>query len=173
MVATTQQLLGEAAKEAGSVIAVGSPRTPPELLAAVRRCLETSAVPSLFVPSDGPPAYPALIEASDFIFVTGDSVAMVADAVTTGKPVGLVPIAKSPLGRAATAIMDRLRPGRRLYPRDLRFFWAALKKEGFVGTLEAPEASDPPDYAAIIAQRVTQLLEQPLPQATDARDSGR
>ena len=27
------------------------------------------------------------------------------------------------------SVMDRLRPGRRLYPRDLRFFWAALKEQ--------------------------------------------
>ena len=82
----------------------------------------------LFEPGDGPPAYPALIEAADEIFVTADSVAMVADAVTTGKPVGLVPIAKSRLGKLVMAIMDRLRPAQRLYPRDLRFFWDVARK---------------------------------------------
>jgi hypothetical protein len=144
-----------------------------ELLDAIRQTLEASSVPFLFEPGDGPPAYPALIEAADAIFVTADSVAMVADAVTTGKPVGIVAIASSGLGRMVMAAMDRLRPGRRLYPRDLRFFWAALRDEGFGGTLEQPKASQPPDYAEIVAARVRRLLEQPVRPATDGRDSDR
>jgi hypothetical protein len=87
--------------------------------------------------------------------------------------VGLIPIAKSGLGRIAMAIMDRLRPGRRLYPRDLRFFWAALGEAGFGGTLEAPKASSPPDYSKIVAERVRRLLELPARPATDGRDSDR
>jgi len=143
----------------GSLLAVGSPRTPVEVLTAVRQTLESSAAPFLFEPGDGPPAYPALIQSADEIFVTADSVAMVADAVTTGKAVGLISIAKSGFGAVAMAVMDRLRPGKRLYPRDLRFFWAALRQEGFGGTLEEPRASSPPDYSAEVAQRVRRLLE--------------
>ena len=157
----------------GSILAVGSPRTPLEVLDAVRQTLEASPVPFLFEPGDGPPAYPALIEAADEIFVTADSVAMTADAVTTGKPVGLIPIAKSGLGRNVMGVMDRLRPGKRLRPRDLRFFWAALSDDRFGGTLEEPKASTPPDYAALVAERVRQLLERPVPPATNGRDSGR
>jgi hypothetical protein len=170
MVAAVRQLQ---ALGGGSILAVGSPRTPVEVLEAVRRTLEASPVPFLFEPGDGPPAYPALIEAADEIFVTADSVAMTADAVTTGKPVGLVPIAKSGLGKLVMNVMDRLRPGQRLYPRDLRFFWAALRQEGFGGTLDAPKASNPPDYAALVAERVRRLLAQPAPPATNGRDSGR
>jgi hypothetical protein len=144
-----------------------------EVLEAVHGALQSSTVPFLFEPSDGPPAYPALIEAADEIFVTADSVAMVADAVTTGKPVGLIPISKSGLGRAVMGVTDRLRPGQRLYPRDLRFFWSALEEQGFGGTLEAPKASRPPDYAMIVAERVRRLLEHPHLRATGARDSAR
>jgi len=171
--AAVRGLLKAAQRGGGSVLAVGSPRTPMDVLGAVHGSLEGSSVPFLFEPGEGPPAYVALIEAADEIFVTADSVAMVADAVTTGKPVGIIPIAKSPLGQLVTAAMDRLRPGKRLYPRDLRFFWAALAQAGFGGTLEAPKASKPPDYAAIIADRVRQLLEQPRPRATSGRDSDR
>ena len=170
--AAVHHLLKVSQESGGSVLAVGSPRTPIEVLAAVRETLEESSVPFLFEPGDGPPAYPAFVEAADQIFVTADSVAMVADAVTTGKPVGLVPIAKSGLGRFVMAVMDRLRPGRRLYPRDLRFFWSTLDKEGFSGTLEAPKASSPPDYAKLVAERVRLLLELPRPATTD-RDSDR
>ena len=154
-----RELLDVQRTRGGSLLAVGSPRTPVEVLTAVRQTLESSAAPFLFEPGDGPPAYPALIQSADEIFVTADSVAMVADAVTTGKAVGLIPIAKSGFGAVAMAVMDRLRPGKRLYPRDLRFFWAALRQEGFGGTLEEPRASSPPDYSAEVAQRVRRLLE--------------
>jgi mitochondrial fission protein ELM1 len=173
MIRAVRKLLHSAASDGGSVIAVGSPRTPLELLADIRAELESSSVPFLFAPMEGPPAYPALIEGADEIFVTADSVAMVADAITTEKPVGLVPIAKSRLGQVVITLMDRLRPGRRLYPRDLRFFWAALKEAGYGGSLATPKTSHPPDYAELVAERVRQLLKQPLPPATAVRDSGR
>ena len=171
-VAATRQLLDSARAHGGSVLAVGSPRTPIELLDAVRQTLEADSVPFLFEPGDGPPAYPALVEAAGEIFVTADSVAMVADAVTSGKPVGIVPIAKSRLGETVMAVTDRLRPGQRLYPRDLRFFWSAIEREGFGGTLQEPKAARPPDFAAMGAERVRRLLDSPPP-ARAARDSDR
>jgi mitochondrial fission protein ELM1 len=161
MIHAVRHLLAAAQAKGGSVLVVGSPRSPANLLTAIRETLEASSVPFLFAPVEGPPAYPALIEAADEIYVTADSVAMTADAVTTGKPVGIVPITKSFLGRAVMAVMDHLRPGKRLFPRDLRFFWAALRKAHFGGTLKAPHASRSPDYATTIAERVRQLLEQP------------
>jgi len=172
IIASVRRLIELAARDGGSVLAVGSPRTPVDLLSSVASELKKSAVPSLLAPNEGPPSYRALIEAADEIFVTTDSVAMAADAVMTGKPVGLVPIAMSPLGRVVMGAMDRLRPGQRLYPRDLRFFWAALKDHGYGGTIEAPKASSPPDFAELVAERVMRLLEQPPP-ATAGRDSGR
>ena len=171
LIGAVRQLLDNAKAEGGSVLAVGSPRTPDELIAAIAFEMNRSSVPSLLVPGDGPPRYAAMIEAADMIFVTADSVAMVADAITTGKPVGLVPIAKSPLGRAVMRVMDVLRPGKRLRPRDLRFFWAALREQGFAGTIEEPKASSPPDYAALVADHVRRLLVYP-PRATNGRDSG-
>ena len=98
---------------------------------------------------------------------------MAADAVMTGKPVGLVRIAKSGFGRAVMGVMDRLRAGRRVRPRDLRFFWAALREQGFGGTLEAPKPSSAPDYAELVAERVRRLLAQPAPPATNDRDGDR
>jgi mitochondrial fission protein ELM1 len=173
MVGAVRRLIAAAEKDGGSVIAVGSPRSPIELLTAIRRTLESSSVPFLFAPNDGPPAYPALIESADEIYVTADSVAMVADAVMSRKPVGIVPIAKSRLGRAATAVADRARPEKRLFPRDLRFFWASLSDHGFGGTIDAPRASDPPDFTAQIAKRVRRLLLPSPAQARAGRDSVR
>ncbi|HEX3677481.1 MAG TPA: ELM1/GtrOC1 family putative glycosyltransferase, partial [Sphingomicrobium sp.] len=157
----------------GSVIAVGSPRSPLELITAIKTTLETSSVPFLFAPLEGPPAYPAMVEGADEIYVTADSVAMVADAVLTRKPVGILPIAKSRLGTMVMAVADRLRPGRRLFPRDLRFFWASLEEHGFGGTLDNPRTSDPPDFTAETARLVRRLFELPPEPARAARDSAR
>ena len=73
-------------------------------------------------------------------------------------PVKQFDAAKSRLGRVVMAGADRLRPRKRLYPRDLRFFWASLEEHGFGGTIEAPVASDPPDFTADVADRVRRLL---------------
>lgn len=173
VVRAVDRLLRAAAWDGGSVIAVGSPRTSPELLEAVRNELESSSVPSLLAPLEGPPAYAALIEAADEIHVTADSVAMVADAVMTGKPVGILRISKSDLGKAVMGIGDRLRPDKRIFPRDLRFFWEALAEQGFGGTIDAPRASNPPDFTAEIAERVRRLLEQPPAPAKADRGNAR
>ena len=167
------QLLDAAEAECGSVIAVGSPRSPTELLAAARAKLKSSKVPSLLAPNEGPPAYPAMIEAADEIYVTADSVAMVADAVNSGKPVGIMPIAKSAFGQAVMAITDMMRPGKRLYPRDMRFFWASLAEHGIGGTVTQPRASNPPDFTAEIARRVRRLLKLPPLSARGGADSAR
>ena len=167
------RLLKRTAWDGGSILAVGSPRSPVDLLAAIQDMLEASPVPSLLAPMEGPPSYPALIEAADEIYVTADSVAMIADAVNTGKPVGIVPIGKSRLGRVTMAIADRLRPGKRLFPRDLRFFWESLGQHGFGGTIDAPVASRPADFTAEIAELVRRLLNQPPGRARADRDSAR
>ncbi len=173
MVRATRKLLHTSKIKGGCVMAIGSPRSPVELLAEIKRTLESSSVPFLFAPNDGPPTYAAMIEAADEIYVTADSVAMVADAVMTRKPVAIVPIAKSRLGRAVMAASDLLNPGKRLFPRDLRSFWAALHEQSFGGTIDEPRASDPPNLSAQIAERVRRLLELPPEPARAALDSDR
>ena len=173
VVRAVRKLLRAAEWEGGSVLTVGSPRSPVELLTAVRTTLESSSAPFLFAPIEGPPAYAALIEAADEIYVTADSVAMTADAITTGKPVGMVPISRSPLGRMVMAAMDWLRPDKRLHPRDLRFFWAALRQEGYWGTLKEPTVSNPPNYAKLVAERVRRLFEPSRWPAKAGRGSDR
>ncbi len=173
MLGALRRLIEIAERGGGSVLAIGSPRTPQPLLNAVATELGRAKVPTFIAPREGAPSYRAMIEAADQIHVTADSVAMVADAVNTRKPVGIVPIAKSRLGRAVMAASDRLRRGKRLFPRDLRFFWASLDEHGFGGTIEVPLASDPPDFTAEIAERVRRLLELPPRPATADRDSDR
>ena len=172
MVAALRKLIARTA-DGGSLLVVGSPRTPGPLMAAITAEMGAATIPKLLAPVEGPPSYRALVEAADEIFITADSVAMTADAVSTGKPVGIVPIAKSALGRAIMSVADRLRPGKRLRPRDLRFFWAALEEHGYGGSIDAPKASEPPRLTEEIADRVRRLLEQPRPPAKAGRDNGR
>ena len=81
------RLLDRARNEGGSVIAVTSPRTCPELVAAARNALGDNAVVTGAFPRFG-----ALLYGADEIHVTGDSVSMLSDAVAAGKPVGLIPL---------------------------------------------------------------------------------
>jgi mitochondrial fission protein ELM1 len=173
MLEALARLLDICAAKGGSVLAIGSPRTPADLLGAVARTLEAAAVPTFMAPREGTPSYHSMIAAADEIYVTADSVAMVADAVNTRKPVGIIPIAKSPLGRVVISIADRLRPNQRLYPRDLRFFWASLRDHGFGGTIDEPRASNPPDFTKLIAERVRPLLKLPPAPAKARRGSAR
>jgi mitochondrial fission protein ELM1 len=173
IVSCVRELIGITERQGGSVLAIGSPRTPPHLLAAVEQELKRAHVPTFMAPREGKPSYRAMVAAADEIYVTADSVAMVADAVNTRKPVGIVPIAKSTLGHAVMTVTDRLRPGKRLRPRDLRFFWRALEEHGFDGTIAAPRASSPADFTADIAERVRRLLKLPPERARAGRGSAR
>lgn len=173
MLGALARLIGITAEKGGSVLAIGSPRTPATLLEAVEKELDGAPVPTFMAPREGTPSYRSMIEAADEIYVTADSVAMVADAVNTKKPVGIIPIEKSLLGRAVIGLADRLRPNKRLYPRDLRFFWASLRNHGFGGTIDDPRASNPPDFTKQVAERVRRLLKLPPAPAKARRDSAR
>jgi hypothetical protein len=135
------EMLAIAASERGSVLVTTSPRTPSSVADAIMSKLMLSGVPSLLTGPGQAPAYASLLDVADTIYVTADSVAMVSDAIWTGKPVALVPVRKSALGRAAIGIMDRIRPGQRLYPQDLRFFWRGLAEIGLGDGLSVPRAS--------------------------------
>jgi len=120
-----------AEQEGGSVIAVTSPRTSPELLRAARAELGEKAV------VNGPfPSYGTLLSAADEIHVTGDSVSMLSDAVMSGKPVGLVPLEPNSVG-ALFHLLGVIR-GKPLRMRDLRKFWDDLRSRGVVGTIDEP-----------------------------------
>jgi hypothetical protein len=162
-------LLHRAIEDGGSLLVLGSPRTPAAVLRTVRQQLAGAFAPAAIVPRDAPPGYSELLDAADLLFVTADSVAMISEAVASGKPVGLVPIRPSRSGSLWMALMDRLRPGRRLFPRDLRFVWSALAHQGYAGTLEQPLRATLPDFAGQVATMIRDLMDLPVPPAPDRR----
>jgi uncharacterized protein len=134
-------MFDEAKRDNGSVMVTTSPRTPPDVRAEMADILAGSKVPTLMAGPRQRPGYRSLLAQANSIRVTADSVSMTSDAVWTGKPVAIVPIAKSVLGRVAFGLMDSIRPGKRLYPQDLRFFWRALAEAGVTKQLATPAVS--------------------------------
>ena len=133
-----------AAKD-GTLIAATSPRTPPEIIAALEKADGCELV------AGGHPRFPVLLADADEIHVTGDSVAMLSEAVLSGKPVGIVPIELSAQGRR---VLGRDPRGN----RDLRRFWASLRDRGLAGTIDHPVAGQLADPAATAADAVKALL---------------
>ncbi len=97
--------------------------------------------------------------AVDEIFVTGDSVSMLSEAVLTGKPVALIPIEQDDKGKRALGPEPR-ETGPDARRRDLRRFWNYLIEEGMVGTIESgpQRAAAIPNPNRIAAEAVRRLL---------------
>jgi mitochondrial fission protein ELM1 len=131
--AAAQSLRRRAGLEGGSVIAVTSPRTSPELVAAARGALGEEAVIT-----DAFPRYGALLAAADEIHVTGDSVSMLSDAIASGKPVGLIPLEPDFFARFVR--MAGAIRGSPVRVRDLDKFWDDLRARGLVGTVDDPRS---------------------------------
>jgi mitochondrial fission protein ELM1 len=118
----------------GSVIAVSSGRTSKALTTAVGQALrgtEHGLVWGRF------PRYAMLIADADEIYVTADSVAMVSDAVATGKPTGLIEPSKTASGKL---FYTAAQAGAPLPIRDVRRFWTSVQRNGLAGTVDRPIA---------------------------------
>jgi hypothetical protein len=158
LVRRLREMLAQAVSDGGSVLVTASPRTPLAIAEAIANILHASVVPTLLTSPGEAPRYASLLAAADSIWVTADSVSMISDAIWTGKPLAVIPISKSPLGRAVFGISDELRPGRRIYPQDLRFFWSALSDIGVGETLALPRTSTDAQVRQVL-KRVQPILE--------------
>lgn len=140
-------------KGAGSVIAVSSGRSSRPVLDAVAAALhgsEHALVWGRF------PRYPLLLQDADEIFVTADSVAMLSDAVATGKPVGIIPPDRNAAGRFFYALNAL---GLEPPIRDIHRFWSALIEQGLAGTLDEPRSGKLPlDPISLAVEAVRALL---------------
>ncbi len=140
----------------GTLIAIGSPRTASDLLDALRSALQGSR--HVFV--DGKrPRFPVLMNDADEIFVTADSVSMLSEAIYTGRPVGMVPVALNETGRKWLG--DEHQPGKGGGTRrDLRKIWRELEREGYVGTVDDPKSRSAENAVRRAADAVRRLLAE-------------
>lgn len=131
----------------GTLIVVGSPRTPEDAWAAIRETADTQESVAL----QPPVRYPVLLADADEQFVTADSVSMISEAVMSGKPVGLIPVEPDARGRRRLTGRDPATTPL----RDPRRFWADVEARGLVGTFDAPRcgAFDDPVETAVAALR--------------------
>jgi len=137
----------------GTLIVATSRRTDPEVTNAVRSVLsgKSRLVEGAF------PRFPVLLNQADEIFVTGDSVSMLSEAILTGKPVGLVPIQQDDKGRRKLGEAP-LESGPDARRRDLRRFWNYLQEEKLIGTVDAPVAAKVENPVETAGRAVRKLL---------------
>jgi mitochondrial fission protein ELM1 len=133
----------------GTLLVVGSPRTPDAAWSCVREVTSGSGSAAL-VASEV--RYPVLLGDADEQFVTADSVSMISEAVLTGKPVGLIPVEPDSRGLRHFEGRD---PSTTVV-RDPRRFWADVEARGLVGTVDDPkrgEVEDPVETAVAAVKR--------------------
>jgi mitochondrial fission protein ELM1 len=149
-------LADRAAAAGGTLVVIGSPRTPGEAWQAV---LEATQANDNVAIVTSEVRYPVLLGDADEQFVTADSVSMISEAVMTGKPVGLIPVEPDSRGRRRFEGRDPATTD----VRDPRRFWADVEARGLVGTVDDPkrgEVDDPLETAvAAMKRRLGSLLE--------------
>ena len=140
-----------------SMVVATSRRTEKVLVERLRKI--AAANPDIRL-VDGPsPGFAVLLAAAEEIYVTGDSISMLSEAVLTGKPVALIPIDQDDKGRRKLGPTPH-ETGPDARRRDLRRFWNHLIEEGLVGTIESgpKRAAAIPDPRRIAANAVRRLL---------------
>ncbi|HVL79393.1 MAG TPA: ELM1/GtrOC1 family putative glycosyltransferase [Sphingomicrobium sp.] len=155
-----RKLCQRAQRAGGTLIAVPSPRTDAESVRALKEAVASRQGVCHFI-ADRRPRFPVLLADADEIFVTGDSVSMLSEAVLTKKPVGLIPIELSDKGRRklGDSIQESGRGRRR---RDLRRFWKHLHDLRLIGSLDRPVSGGVSDPAITAARSVRALLGDPV-----------
>jgi len=148
--------LAERAYECGgSLIIVRSARTGEDVLDEVDRRLADSKYTWRLVRGDFP-RFPVLLDDADELFPTADSISMISESIVTGKPVGIVPVEMSWLGRIALGS----RVNERSAGRDLRRFWNYVLEQKLAGPFESPLASNTPNPVIEAAREVRDLVER-------------
>lgn len=147
------RLAQRAERRGGSLIVIGSRRTPPNVLRAASAAIEAGRHRLV---TGQRPRFGVLLADADEIFVTADSVSMLSEAILFGKPVGIVPIELDAKGRRQLGIGERANLGTRR--RDLRRFWNYLVDAGLAGTIDEPRATAIENPVVGAARAVRALL---------------
>lgn len=140
--------------DGGSVLAVSSARSGKLVQDSVAQALAGSEHGLVW---GGFPRYPVLLHDADEIYVTADSVAMISDAVATGKPLGLVIPDNSAWGRLFYSLA---KAGLPVPIRDVRRFWTSVQAQRLAGTVAHPLAGRlEADPLAIAVSAVGELVD--------------
>jgi hypothetical protein len=139
-------------RPSGSVIAATSNRTRK----ATRQMLEKLLCGSGEAVVDSFPSFCTLLAECDEIYVTADSVSMLSEAILSGKPVGMIPIRRSMRGKLSLKLVEKPR-GRAAFP-DFANFWALLRRNRLIGTVELPVISQVCDTVDRAADAVRSLM---------------
>jgi mitochondrial fission protein ELM1 len=131
----------------GTLLVIGSSRTPADAWATIRKATSGSRSISMIGPEL---RYGVLLADADEHFVTADSMSMISEAVLTGKPVGLIPVERDVIGKLLLP-----RDPNRTKLRDSRRFWLDVEARGLVGTVDQPKrgAVENPVETAVTALR--------------------
>lgn len=124
----------------GSVVVAPSRRTDPQVIEALKARLVPGRTKFL---GGRRPRFAAVMGDADEVYVTGDSVSMISEAITLGKPVGIIPIERNRKGIRKLGEDGPHESGRNYRRRDLRRFWNHLADEGLAGTIDRPSAGKP------------------------------
>ena len=151
--ALQQAIDGLAARHArGSLIVVTSARTP----ARTKRMLRTRLKAGHCALVDAFPSFGTLLSRSQEIYVTADSVSMLSEAILSGRPVGMIPIRRSLLGKLSHLFWE-IPLGRATLP-DLRSFWRLLKDRRLIGSVDLPVSAQVCDTVEQAADAVRRLF---------------
>jgi mitochondrial fission protein ELM1 len=147
--------------DGSAVLALTGSRTPLPLQQALSGILGAENVDGI--------DYRAALARGTLFHVTADSAAMLSDAITTGRPVAMLPVEARWLGRWWVAAWRWLRPDAPLWPRDLPRFWESLRAQGLV---DGPSVAAPPDVAAQARAYVMPLLSERAARAPHSGEAG-
>ena len=136
----------------GSLIVAVSARTRPETRELLEKLLSGRHQAII----DSFPRFGTVLADCDEVYVTADSVSMISEAVLSGKPVGMIPIRRSVRGLLSLWFYET--PLARTTHPNFANFWNLLKRDGLVGTVERPVASQAADTVERAANAVRQVM---------------
>lgn len=167
-------------QDGGTLYVTTSRRTRPEVVEALARHLPKGFILYRWSPAAADNPYLALLGLADRFVVTGDSVSMLVEVASLGRPLAIfaLPVAGDPWSRARAALARRLGEGQRSgslaghllhaahrlgigYPRDLGAIHRLLYGRGLAVPLGEPMCQPTgrlDDELAPVAARVRALL---------------
>ena len=156
-----RQAAARARAAGGALLVTTSSRTPPGSIDALTGVIDVPAYVYRYGIDAGDNPYLGILAGADELIVTSDSIAMLSEAVATGKPLSIYDLSGGGDTRlAGQAYRFLMRHGHPRLTRDLSLFHDALIESGravWLGT-SPPPAPPPLDDIGRAVKRVRRLL---------------